>query len=291
MLAFLAAQDDTRPIVWMSFDETSVACAPSTQSGCVVSTQHWRSRRSYVSGPHRKIKKERRRGSYTYCATICSNTTVQTVLPHFLIAKRTAISNKMMRAFHALPTTRLQLLRQKTAWVTAETMIAILKELKKALASFKEYRFILMLDCASPHLPKKVLQAARRQGVQLLFVPSSATALVQVADVSAFGPFKAYLRKKYQELCSSSVDGQPEALAWLFELGQAPRKFFASRSWQKGFASIGASQNCSDLHSTLFRFMQNPQEFPGPVKPSRSQVLKIWPSRRKMDYAYASIFR
>ena len=60
--------------------------------------------------------------------------------------------------------------------------MVIFKELKKALVPFlPSYRPILMLDCASAHLPKEVMRAARRQGLQLLFVPSSATGLVQAA--------------------------------------------------------------------------------------------------------------
>lgn len=291
MLAYFTEQDHSKPILWMSFDETSVSFSPDSPVGCVVAKQHWRSQRSYVKGPHRKIKKERRRGAYTYCATICSNTTVQAALPHFLLARKAGMSNKLFRGFHALPRTRLQLLRQSTAWATSQTMITIFKELKKALVPFlASYRPILMLDCASAHLPKQVMRAARRQGLQLLFVPSSVTGLVQAADIYAFGPFKSYLRNKYQELRESATDGQPEALAMLWQLGEAPREFFSSRPWQKAFKSIGTSQNVSELHSSLAEFMQYPPHFPLPVKPLPAEVSRIWPSKRKMAYAYAILF-
>ena len=162
MLSYVVSKDLSKPVLWLNFDETAVARSPEALRGCVVSRKEWKGQ---VKGPHRKVRKDRQRGKYTYCATICDNSAVQAVLPQFLIGKSTHLPKKLVKAFHALPSTQLQLLREKSSWVTSETMLQMLKELKQALLPFLgTMRPILLLDCANAHLAKPVIQGAKKNG-------------------------------------------------------------------------------------------------------------------------------
>ena len=111
MLSYVVSKDHSKPVLWLKFDETAVAWSPEALRGYVVSRKEWKGQ---VKGPHRKVRKDRQRGKYTYCATICDNSAVQAVLPQFLIGKSTHLPKKLVKAFHALPSTQLQLLREKS---------------------------------------------------------------------------------------------------------------------------------------------------------------------------------
>lgn len=161
-----------------------------------------------------KIRKDRRRGAYTYCALICSDPSIQPFLPHFLISSQTWLPSSLLRAYNALPRTQLQIIRGKSSWVTADCMLVILQAVKKALMPFLAgISPVIMWDCACPHLPKTILVAAKRHGFQLLYIPASTTSLLQPLDVFAFWRFKSYLRQKYREQRQTAAEGQPEPLA------------------------------------------------------------------------------
>lgn len=79
-----------------------------------------------------------------------------------------------------------------------------------------------------------------------------------------------------------------QLLAWLYHLSQAPRHFFAARKWRRSFEAVGAGE-VDQLHSSLAQFMQYPASFPPSVKPTAEEFGVVWPKRREMNYAYASL--
>ena len=141
-----------------------------------------------------------------------------------------------------------------------------------------------------PPLAKKVLSFAQKKGLQLPFVPSCGTSLLQPLDIFAFAAFKIYLRRKYQEHRRTALDGHPDLLAWVWQLGQAGQDFFGKRKWAHAFAGVGCGGDVSQLHSSLKNFMGNPVSFPLPAKPTDAELALIWPKRRKMSYAAAYLF-
>lgn len=287
-LAYISDKYSGQEIVWINFDETAVCCSPPSVQGCVVESQCWK---IHPRGPHMTVRKDWRKISWTYCAVICNNPAIQAVLPHFLLCGEKRLPQRTVKAFQALPVTRLQLLRAKSSWVTAETMIIIVTALKEALKPWiPKVKPILLLDTACPHLPKRFMSSAKKQGFQLLYVPSCTTGLAQPLDVYAFSAFKMYLRRKYMEQRRTALEGQPELLAWLWQLSQAPQDFFASKKWTHAFEGVGTACNVTKLHSTLAAFMGHPTVFPCPAKPSAAEMALIWPKRRKMEHAASSLF-
>lgn len=285
-VAYISKKYAHQQILWINFDETSVRCTPPGLPGCVVDGTCWK-----PQAPHMRVRKDWRKVSWTYGALICNDATIQPHLPHFLFCSQKRLPQKMAKAFDALPPTKLRLLRGKSAWATVDSMIQIVASLRKALQPWiPKVKPILLLDTASPHLPKRFMSFARKQGFQLLFVPASATGLVQPLDVYSFSSFKLYLRRKYMEQRQTALEGQPELLAWLWQLGQAPREFFCSVKWADAFEGVGCGCQVTKLHSALKDFMGTPLLFPCPAKPSAADMALIWPKRRKMEHAAASLF-
>ena len=288
-LAYLRQKHESsgKKLLFLNFDETNVLYTPECPEGCIGAKGYWKGK--HPARPHRRVQPDKRRATFTYCAIIADQPAVQATLPHFLLSSAARMPRQCFWAYMALPKTKLQLLRGKSSWVTSDDLVSMLKSLRTCLAPWMaEYQPVLLLDVAGAHLPKHVMGAARKLGLQLVYCPSSTTALVQPLDVYAFAPFKLWLKRQYQEQRQAEPDGQPSLLAWLFHVSQAPKCFFAAQKWQHSFAGIGTSQVCQ-LHSRLAEFMHRPNALPAPVKPKAEDFAVVWPKRRKMGYAYASL--
>ena len=143
------------------------------------------------------VPKSRRRIAYTYGALLCSHPGIQAVLPHFLVCSEKRLPQTVAKGFAALPPTRLRLLRRKSSWVTTDCMIRILADVREALQPWLPMvKPILVLDTASPHLPKRLMSFAKRKGFQLLFVPASSTGLATAARHQCFQCIQALDKKK-----------------------------------------------------------------------------------------------
>ncbi|CAK9035111.1 unnamed protein product, partial [Durusdinium trenchii] len=215
MLAFQRGPEacDGREILYLNVDETSVPYTARPAIGCVINRKQYKGS-GLPAVPHAKIQPAGRRGTFTYCAVIASNTGIQPALPHFLVSNGTRLSSKVVKAFKCLPKTQLQVLRRKSAWVTSDLMIAILQEVAKALEPFlHQFRPVLLLDGAPAHVSEAVMRAARKLNISLVYIPCGATSLRQPLDVYAFSSFKQYLRQKYHEHRQTATDGLPSTLA------------------------------------------------------------------------------
>ena len=71
-----------------------------------------------------------------------------------------------------------------------------------------------------------MLRAAGQAGLWVVIVPAKLTWLLQPADTHCFAKYKAFLRKKYLEMSSDSVDGAVELQQILLAMNEAVRKVF-----------------------------------------------------------------
>lgn len=271
-----------KQILYLNLDETSIPYTMKPLPGC-VSLQDRRRRM--------KVKKQDVRGALTYVSIICDSKDIQGHLPHYLIGSEAKITKKFLRAQQALPQTALRVLRRKSAWTTSADLVLILKELATVLKSWPALQPVLLLDAAPSHLPKSVMQTAKRCKIQLLFIPAACTDKLQPLDLAAFSAFKGHLKRKQQVLRAGSVDGLIDPLAWVFDIMQCPRHFFAAKSWARSFESVGASNppRADRLHSELQRFFGDVIVMPDGSKPSAAELQSIWPERRRMAYAYRAL--
>ena len=85
MLAFQRGPEacDGREILYLNVDETSVPYTARPAIGCVINRKQYKGS-GLPAVPHAKIQPAGRRGTFTYCAVIASNTGIQPALPTFL---------------------------------------------------------------------------------------------------------------------------------------------------------------------------------------------------------------
>lgn len=270
-------------VVFLNVDETSIPYNLLPFPGCVAT--HGK------QPPRMAVRKEDVRGALTYVAIICDLVDMQGKLPHYVFGSETKLTKKLLRGQRCLPQTTLRIVRQKSGWTSSDNIIMILRDLAKVLKAWPTLQPILLLDAASPHLSKAVMQSARRHGIQLLYIPAGCTDKLQPLDTHAFSAFKAQLKRRYSDLRSGSPHGLPDPLEWLFELMECPRSFFAARRWQRAFAAVGAAKpaNVTHLHRDLREFMQFPGNMPEGIKPSKEQLQSIFPERRRMAYAFRAL--
>lgn len=235
-----------------------------------------------------KVKKENHRGCFTYVAIICTCTSLQGKLPHYLLGSRARLTKAVMRGQAALPQTNLKVLAQQSAWNSSPCMVQILEEVAAVIKSVCSAgtQGVLLLDCAPCHLTPSVLKAAAVSGLQLAFVPASATHVAQPLDMAAFSGFKKWLQKEHRSLRSTSPDGLINPLAWVWHVMQAPRSFFAAKPWKAAFAGVGAApqQEMSSLNASIRQLMGNPSSLPDDSKPKPAELACMWPKKRCMKH-------
>ena len=143
----LAYRARKKEVLWLNLDETSIPFSTASPTGCVAHKRCW------PAGvpPRAKVRAAARRGCFTYCAIVCSDASVQPCLPHFLVGTETTITKKLVKAYQALPASKLQILRRKTAWVTSADIVLILRQLASAWWSEEASPCPLPRLCPVPH--------------------------------------------------------------------------------------------------------------------------------------------
>ena len=119
----------TKKLVFLNLDETSIGYSLMPQAGCVTA-EHGR-QVPFTA----KVKKENHRGCFTYVAIICTCTSLQGKLPHYLLGSRARLTKAVMRGQAALPQTNLKVLAQQSAWNSSPCMVQILEEVAAVIKS------------------------------------------------------------------------------------------------------------------------------------------------------------
>jgi len=273
-------------VLWLNIDETSIGLAPPHTRGLVVSKQLWRlAPGGCVSEPATVVKKEDLRGAFTYMAVICSCQLLQQELPHMLIGCEAKLTRKLMKSMEDLPPSKLQLVRQKSAWCNAANLVDYFKKLQVALAPYVEIlRPVVVLDVAPSHLPEAVMRGAQECGLELVYVPAGTTSIAQPLDVYGFRSFKSWLARELQLLRPSIPARSPISTKDLLGiLRRAPTDFFCRRHWDTAFRCLGVGPPHT-WHTRLRRAL--PVDFVGVSgKLTVQQLEEIFPKKRRMEHA------
>ena len=272
-------------LLLISLDETSVSFAPDTGKGLVVI----RSARTAKAFD----KKQDARTTVTYVALVCDGDSMQERMPHFIITSKAKATLAQMHALHASFQSNVHIWRgEKSSWNNSKLMQRILVLIHKAVANKHDVQPVLILDVAPCHITQQVMQKARSLGVWLVYVPGQVTFLNQPLDTHCFSSFKTWLRRRYEELRSTSADCVVNRLQWLRTLQKAKESFFDQRSWTGAFQDTGARLPCSSLTKDLLAHTKpNVARCAAALEPDAKLLELFWPRRRRMDYAHAALFR
>ncbi len=123
--------------------------------------------------------------------------------------------------------------RRRSSWNTSFLMLDILTELALAMTEFPSLQPILVMDCASIHLAKRVFRRASALGIWILVVLALCTFLVQPCDTHVFSPYKAFLANEYRS--AKDANGQVSDEAWVRILIKLATSFLCGRKWADAF--------------------------------------------------------
>lgn len=272
------ASDSGREPLYVNLDETGVNKAYPKAVGMIVGRSWWQGR----GRPLQRIPKKDFRQMVTHVGLCTHNTTVQGRLPQIWIGNTRIFTHAFMEAVAQTAPGRVKFWRRNSSWNNSELMLAVLTELSLVLAEFPGFQPILVLDCASIHLTPRGLRMASALGIWLLPVPARCIFLLQPLDTHVFSPYKAFLRRRYQEL--KDAHGNVTTEAWARLLIEVSTSFMCSRCWKHAFEQVGLigdrAHLTRDIRAVRVALRAGAQVAP----PSYRQMRGLLPRNRRVPY-------
>lgn len=260
----------------LSLDETSIARALTSARGLVVTAKcpiHRLRRRPQSS---QVARKRPRRGAMTHVGIIADRPDVQALLPQIFLTNRHTFS---IAAVAAATSGNAVIWRENTGWSTASSMVRVIELLAVRLQPVRaKYQPILLMDCATPHLPPAVLAAATKHNIWVVLVPARVTWLLQPLDVFVFREYKRELQKQHRRLVADSPAGVVTDAAWLQLITKVATDFLRSKSWRHAFVQTGAAGAQDSLTTNLRSF-----KCPSSRGPTAEHLKALLPRRRNVD--------
>jgi len=271
-----AARADNKQVCVINLDETAVYRCAMKAKGYVAKGRCERTGRP----PARFSNKSLKRGTATHVSLITHMTDIQALLPQFvLLNRRTFKASDMPDA----NTSGLEFCRGETAWNTASKMTMILEHIASKLESrLDEMQPVILLDCAPCHVNHKVMAAARRLQLWLLFVPARLTHILQPLDVAAFYSFKTELNALF--LANQDSTGTLLTTDWIRCLCNLGKTFWRGRAWKSAFHSVGLLGDQSSMTEELQCLGLSRQIVVPTIIPKEDDLQEIWPGRKVVPF-------
>ena len=258
-----------------NLDETSVCVNYDKQRGIIASVKH---------GDVVLVKeKTSKRGSLTHVAIICDDTTVQPVLPQFILGNHHILKVHEMQAKADQVPNNVFVVRAKSSWVNNVLMCMILQQLRACLQAKNINKAVLLLWDACPvHCHHLVWQTARNAKVFLCFVPTNMTWLQQPLDVYGFRRFKAHVRKAYRQSRLRKNEPRMTSMDVVLCIVSAIRHILQGVAWNTAFDGCGYSLDGRTRGRRLLKTLDCNADvmFFAPQEPSHATLLTILPRQR-----------
>ena len=177
--------------------------------------------------------------------------------------------------------------RAKSSWITVELLIVLLEMLRQALDSNGiKQQPVLLLDCCPVHLHARVWRTAKKNYINLCFVPATLTWLLQPLDVMILRRLKSAMRGFYRRSQITNGSACVPVVDTVKNLTHAIRKVLQGHAWGPAFDACGYSNTTSMLTSALKKLFaecggcgfQVPRQ-----KPETELILEMLPRKRKYE--------
>ena len=225
-------------VVYINLDETSVERLSPHRRGHVLSIPRAGVSASLV---HERISRAESHGHLTLVALICSDPTLQPLLPQIFLTKDAKLTVAERVAFRALPAP-LHWFRGTDGWVTAANFPGLLTFIRRqVLLARPGCQIVLLMDCASQHMANNVLAHCRRLRLLIMFVPARLTWLLQPLDSHVFATFKRRLHAFQLEARAAHESGALQPAEWVALLANAVFEVLVSRVWTQAFNANGVT--------------------------------------------------
>lgn len=227
-----------RPYVILNMDETSLAAVRHGGAGMVSGSL--RAARRRVQRP--TDPRDRFGHKVTHLGCVTDNPHLQPLLPQVVLPKYTqnAVPPADMRERLSATGFPLEFWHGTAGIASVGVLQAWATRVRSIVHSWNDDAFILLVvDCASCHLSLDFLRHLSRLGILTLLVPAKLTWLLQVLDVSVFGPLKADIRTEEMRIRSRHASGRLLAGDALVAASQSIRRVLVNRDWSDSFDSLG----------------------------------------------------
>ena len=268
-------------------DETSVKLWLGGQRGCVVQAGE----AAFVTPFEQGVTLRARRSAVSLACFVCDDPEVQRLLPQVIVGNDRVIPATVAAEFQASQTGNVFLLRRKSAWVNASTLVRIIALLAAAVAPLLSSRHIIFsMDACPVHLVPAAMRAVAKGGMHFLLIGAQTTKWLQPCDVAVFGSLKHRLRQLYGESQVRSRRAELTPGVFLGMLATAVEEVVCGRNWAPAFQRCGLRGGWPT--STRFLTALGPlatRPTPGEL-PTLAQLQCLFPRGRciPIDAAFAS---
>lgn len=178
----------------------------------------------------------------TFCAIVCANG--NTIPPAFVFPR---VKFKPQFLFGAPPGSLG--LSAKSGWMNADLFLQVCQHIQKHSKCSVEEPIVLLLDNHESHCSLEVILYCRANGICLVTFPPHCTHKMQPLDVGLYGPFKGYLKRKFNEWMVSNP-GQTINIYHIPALvNDAYMSAFTLKNITSAFAKTGIFPLCRSVYS------------------------------------------
>ena len=272
----------SKEVIFINMDETMVSLWQGGRRN-LVKVEPLANRKRFLDREERGTLAERRHNC-SLLAFISDNVAVQERLPLIMLLNEhhvsAAAAQTVVDQFH--DNDHVIFLRRKSSWNTVELMVWIMGVLRRRLAAIEPFaHFVFLLDCAPVHTHERVVQAAARNKIVLVFLAASMTASLQPLDVYAFSALKGYINNSYERwiLSEDSIGGTEQ---FVVQVLRCTERFLHSKQWATAFRGCGFGDRQAGLTSHLLARYPGILLGGGPGSDllSLAQLQACWPRRK-----------
>ena len=266
-------------VVRVNMDETAVKLDLQRRSPGFVKAKT-KAEKKALRTVRQKLTLREKRAAVTVVAWLCDDARLQQRLPQYIVGNESVLPASVVRTFRQGEGS-VFMLRRKSSWLTADTLVAMLKGLAAAIRVEKPDAFVLLsMDACATHLTPKIARAASRLRLHLHLIPACTTRFMQPLDVAVFGEFKLRLYQAYQRRLLASSSGRLSK-GDFFELLCEVMADVLRKDWVRAFRRTGFCADRADVSKTLLEAMgQTELETVADSLPSLPALQAVFPRGR-----------
>ena len=268
--------------LFINFDETSIPLVFKGSVGnvlCRLGSQK-------LDLPRERHGQRSHRAFFTFVAFICSNPSVQPLLPQVIIvAARDCSLDTFNTLYEELPD-NVFLKRLPKGWNNKEVMLSIAEILGLVLQPLM-HRFqpIVSFDTAPCHLHSEIWDVFRLHGLYWHIIPAKLTGLLQPCDTHAFLSFKRFMKQGEQDMRLVHANRAP-FVGMVRLVVEGIRLVLQGTPWLRAFADDGLCGADSNISGYIRKELALPPEHVStPLMPTVQELVSLFPAGRGIDGA------
>lgn len=272
--------DESKPLLMLNVDETSVKLCPSTREGWVVAD---RQQRESLPRQSNGASLRERRSALSFVAFLSDSEEVQRLLPQVFLSNEHVLSEADVEELNASTAPNVVFARRKSGWVNSSMMVEILEALSASLGAIVDsHRIVLCMDTYSAHLNIRVVRTCRRLGFLLFYIPASMTGWMQPLDVSVFKKYKQWVVEELERKKASGRAAVLPKCEVMRAYAAGVQAVLENGSWRRAFELTGLKGQSLLSKKFLQRLGSDAPPVLALGMPSAGDLAAVYPRRRNI---------